>query len=101
MGRPWGAGAYFEFRYGTDDDGDLVVTEAAEVTIEGVVHPKARRKAAAAGRREGLGAKTQPPAGDAPPAVDPPAPSSEGPSPSAVLLDADLLELGEDPASTT
>lgn len=41
-----GEGAYFEFAFDTGEDGELVVVEAVEVEIAGVVTRKARRKAA-------------------------------------------------------
>lgn len=57
---PWGEGAFFEFRFSTDDAGDLVVDSAVEVVIEATARPKARSKAAArlAGDRPAKAAPT-------------------------------------------
>lgn len=57
---PWGEGTYFEFNFDTDEDGKVVAVDAVEVTIAGVVTPKARRKAALRRIGEADGSSAQP-----------------------------------------
>jgi HK97 family phage prohead protease len=73
---PWGEGAFFEFRFTEDEDGELVVESAIEVEIQATTRPKSRHLDAEKAKAKLTRAT-----------------AAAGPSPAALLLEAFELEL--------
>jgi HK97 family phage prohead protease len=92
---PWGEGAYFEFHFADDPELGLTVSEAVEVTIEGVVTPKSRQRkdAQQAAERKARGDRAEK---SATPAAAP-APSAPGADVAALLVEVLAVDLADGP----